>query len=50
MRRDQKKIVEGRKKGLTSYHTKIVMRMWRNKNRYGDVLKLNIKQEHILEF
>ena len=42
MRREQKKIAEGRKTGIDFCHTKIIMWMWRNKNRYGENRKTKI--------
>ena len=35
-------IVEGRKTGINFCHTKIIMWMWRNKNRYGENRKTKV--------
>jgi len=40
--REQKKTWKDEKQGSTFCHTKIIMWMWRNKNRYGENRKTKI--------
>ena len=41
MRREEK-LWKDEKQGLTFCHTKIIMRVWRNKNRYGEDRKTKV--------
>lgn len=41
MRREEK-LWKDEKQGLTFCHTKTIMRMWRNKNRYGEDRKTKV--------
>ena len=43
MRREEK-LWKDEKQGLTFCHTKIIMRVWRNKNRYGEDRKTKVGQ------
>jgi len=40
--RREEKLWKDEKQGLTFCHTKTIMRMWRNKNRYGEDRKTKV--------
>lgn len=41
---ERRKLWKDEKQGLTFCHTKTIMKMWRNKNRYGEDRKTKVGQ------